>query len=397
MKPFISVMNIMLTACIIFFATGCSQSSEENNLIQNEIDSISSRFIPDQRMGIAHITSNHSKSGTLILKGETTDPDLKTTLITTLGKKHNALIDSIIILPDTLKNKKYTGLVTLSVINIRRQPDHKAELVSQALLGTPVRILDNKGYWLLIQTPDNYIGWTESSSVESMTTDEMVSWKSSGRVITLVNSGWIFTSPGETETIGDFTAGCIFEKEGENNAHTKVRLPDGREGYINSRVLTDFKAWRENVRCTEESIVRSASTFIGLPYLWGGSSSKGVDCSGFSQSVYYLNGIILSRDASLQALHGLNVDISSGYGQLRPGDLLFFGTKENTKLHVTHVGVYKGDSEYFNSSGRVMVNSLDSTRSNYNGYRENSLLAAKRIIGVNDDPGIVSIRSHPWY
>ena len=118
---------------------------------------------------------------------------------------------------------------------------------------------------------------------------------------------------------------------------------------------------------------------------------KAVDCSGFSQSVYYLNGIILLRDASLQALHGLNVDISSGYGQLRPGDLLFFGTKENSKLHVTHVAVYKGDREYINSSGRVMINSLDSTRSNYNGYRVNSLLSAKRIIGVNDDPGIVSI------
>ena len=145
------------------------------------------------------------------------------------------------------------------------------------------------------------------------------------------------------------------------------------------------------------SIVRSASTFIGLPYLWGGSSSKGFDCSGFSQTVYYLNGIILLRDASLQALHGINVDISQGYGQLKPGDLLFFGTKENSKLHVTHVAVYIGDSEYIHSSGRVMINSLDSTRSNYSGYRKHFLLAAKRIIGADDDPGIGHIKSHPWY
>jgi hypothetical protein len=81
---------------------------------------------------------------------------------------------------------------------------------------------------------------------------------------------------------------------------------------------------------------------------------------------------------------------------MKPGDLLFFGSRENTKLHVTHVAVYKGDSEYINSSGRVQVNSLDFTRSNYND-RAKSLLAVKRIIGVIDDPGIIPINSHPWY
>jgi gamma-D-glutamyl-L-lysine dipeptidyl-peptidase len=134
-----------------------------------------------------------------------------------------------------------------------------------------------------------------------------------------------------------------------------------------------------------------------LPYMWGGSSSKAVDCSGFVHIVYFMNGIILSRDASLQALHGLAVDISDGWHELQVGDLLFFGSVKNSKPHVTHVAIYKGDSEFIHSAGRVMINSLDSTRSNFSSYRKNTLLSARRIIGSEGSPGIVAVRDHDWY
>ena len=343
-------------------------------------------------MGIRDIRVRKGGGGELILTGETTNPHISEAIIKALSNQGNKLVDSIIILPDTLTNKKYTGLVTLSVINIRKLPDHRAEMVSQAVLGTPVRILKNKSGWYLVQTPDHYIGWTESASLETMTESAMNEWKRSDRVITIVNSGWIYSSPSGSGITGDFVSGCILVKDGKNNEFTRVRLPDGREGYINSRSVVEFERWRNDVRCTGDNIVRSASAFNGLPYLWGGSSSKGFDCSGFSQTVYYLNGIILPRDASLQELHGIKVDISQGYGLLKPGDLLFFGTKENSKLHVTHVAVYIGDSEFIHSSGRVMISSLDSTRSNYSGYRKHFLLSAKRIIGADDDPGIGHIK-----
>jgi gamma-D-glutamyl-L-lysine dipeptidyl-peptidase len=396
MKTVSLIKNIFPAACFILIMTGCMPSIDESGRTQTVIDSISVLFVPDHRMGISDIKVKTGAEGTMILNGETTSALLKETIIKALSNHDNKLIDSILILPDTINNKQFTGLATVSVINIRKQPAHSSELVSQAVLGTPVRILKTDDSWLLIETPDHYIGWTESSSVESMTVKMMEDWKRSDRVITLVNSGWIYSSPGESGIVGDFGAGCIFVKTGDIQGYTKVRLPDGRQGFLNNKSVTDFDTWKANVNCTGENIVRSASTLIGLPYLWGGTSSRAVDCSGFSKTVYFLNGLILFRDASQQALHGLDVEVTPDWGQMKPGDLLFFGSGENSKLHVTHVAIYTGDSEYINSSGRVQINSLDSTRSNYNN-RAKSLLAVKRVIGAIDDPGIIRINSHPWY
>jgi len=389
------IISLIFLTGILSILTNCSTSIEKNN--QAEIDSISVRWVPDQREGICRITVKTGEGGKLILNGETTNSNAKNEIINTLSNHGISLVDSIIILPDTIENEKYRGLVTLSVINLRKKPDHRSELVSQAILGTPVLILKNEDSWILIQTPDNYIAWTEISSVTMMTSTEMNSWKQADRVIYLENSGWIYSSPDESGVVGDLVAGCIVKKTGESKGYAKVILPDGREGFINKREIMNFGSWKSRVLCSEDNVCRIASTFLGLPYLWGGTSSKAVDCSGFIHSVYFMNGIILSRDASLQALHGLNIDIKNGYSQLKKGDLLFFGSQENSISHVTHVAIYKGDNEYINSSGKVIVNSLDSKDINYSSYREYSLLEAKRIIGVINDNGIVPVVKHAWY
>ena len=386
--------NFVFYAALFSFLTGCHISTERD--MQSEIDSIATWWVPDHRLGICDVKVKAGEGGAWILSGETTNSHAKYEIIKALYNHGIRLIDSILILPDTVNNKKFMGLVTLSVINLRKQPDHSSELVSQAILGTPVKILKDEDSWLLIQTPDRYIAWTKSSSVELMTMAEMNTWRNSERLISIVNSGWIYTSPDESGIVGDLVAGCILKKTGESKDFAKIVLPDGREGYVNSKSVMDFDSWKTQDLCTEENVTSIASTFLGLPYSWGGSSSKAVDCSGFVQNVYFLNGIILLRDASLQAMHGLPVDISSGYSQLRRGDLLFFGSKGNSNLLITHVAIYKGDSEYIQSSGRVMVTSLDS-ESNFNSYGVNYLMSAKRIIGVENDTGIVPVLKHSWY
>jgi SH3-like domain-containing protein len=381
---------------VLFILCGCR--TYNNKKLQTEIDLIAARFVPDPRVGICSIKLESGEKGTLILRGETTNPDAKIEIIKTLYNQGIILVDSIIISPDTANNKKSLGLVTLSVINLRKEPDHTSELVSQAKLGTPVLILKNKNSWVQIQTPDNYISWTEVSSLKLLNKMEMKAWNNSDRVIYLVNSGWLHDNPSDNSGVeGDLVGGCIMKKTGELKGYFSVELPDGRTGFVERQKVMNFDDWKLVTRCTEESICSVAKTFLGLPYLWGGSSAKAVDCSGFVQSVYFMNGLILQRDASLQALHGSIVDISNGYSRLEKGDLLFFGSKVNGKQHVTHVAIYLGNMEYINSSGRVMINSLDSTQTNYNRIRTNSLLSAKRIIGVENDPGIVPVFKHSWY
>jgi hypothetical protein len=396
MKQQIIFRNLFFLVSIVFIMSACGHSRERNISAGREIDSIASLFVPDTRMGICNIRLKRGEGIRQILAGETTSPEAKVAIIKALGERVNNLIDSIIILPDTTVSKKYMGLATLSVINVRKHPQQSAELVSQALLGTPVRILKYEDSWFLVQTPDNYLGWVEESSLVLLSITELTEWKNSNRVIVMAGVGWVYSAPDEKEAVGDIVAGCILVKEGEERGFTKISLPDGRTGYIESKSVTDFRKWKASVSCSGESIVSCASGFMGLPYLWGGSSIKGVDCSGFTKTVYFLNGLILYRDASQQALHGQTVDISEDYSKLRPGDLLFFGSMKNSRPRVTHVAIYKGDTEFIHSSGRVKINSLDSTRSNYSGYKKSFLLSAKRIIG-SDDPGIVQISSHQWY
>jgi hypothetical protein len=390
---FLKLSAIFFLILILHF--GCK--GPDFSIIQIAIDSIGEKYVPDNRLGVYNISYRLNGNNKVVVLGETTSTAAKNELINTLSISGNHLIDSIIILPDTNITNPYSGLVTLSVINLRKHPDHRAELVSQAILGTPVKVLKEEDSWLLIQTPDNYISWTEKSSVELISDSEYYSWKESERVIYLKPSGWIYDRLVNNEVVGDIVEGSILEKIGESVGYINVKLPDGRTGVIRKDEIQYFNSFCENNDTNEDKVISVASTLIGIPYLWGGRSPKGADCSGFVQSVFFMNGLILQRDASLQALHGTSVDISDGYSQLKKGDLLFFGSREKEKVHVTHVAIYIDDSEYINSSGRVMINSLDSTRTNYSYYRKNALLSARRVIGVVNDPGIVPVSEHPWY
>jgi gamma-D-glutamyl-L-lysine dipeptidyl-peptidase len=382
---------------LLLFLSWSGCKGPENKNLQKEIDSIALVHVPDPRIGICNVTAKQSEGGVIILSGETTDPSVKTDIAKALDKDGIKFIDSILVLPDTIINKFYTGLVTLSVINLRKEPEQSAELVSQARLGTPVKILLDNNSWLMVQTPDKYIAWTESSSIKLLTKSEMKLWKKSERVIFLENTGWIYSSPAEKDVISDVVAGDILQRADESHGYVKVILPDGRTGYVSAKKVMDFKTWEKSADGNPANICNRAESMLGIPYLWGGTSAKAADCSGFTQTVYFMNGFILQRDASLQALHGQTVDLSGNFSHLMPGDLLFFGPVRNGKPRVTHVAIYKGNMEYIHSSGMVRINSLDSTQANFSGTRLKMLLMAKRITGMVNDSGIVAVKEHSWY
>ncbi len=130
---------------------------------------------------------------------------------------------------------------------------------------------------------------------------------------------------------------------------------------------------------------------MGSPYLWGGASSKAMDCSGFVKLVYYTQGIILARDASQQARYGEPVDFSNR-NNLQPGDLLFFGSSAQ---QIKHMGIYLGNGNFIHSSGMVRINSIDPGDPKFVPAR--NTVAARRIINSLGTEGIVRVKDHPWY
>lgn len=285
------------------------------------------------------------------------------------------------------------ALITLSVANLRKEPDHRSELVTQAVMGTPVAILREKNGWLYIQTPDRYTGWTEASSLKRYDVAAMEAWKTAGRVIYTAPTGWITGNDGKA-VVSDITGGAIVVKTGQEGGLASVLLPDGRKGYVEASLLAGFDDFRKQGPPAADALIRTALEYMGIPYLWGGSSPKAADCSGFMQSVFFRNGMLLLRDASQQATLGTRVETRNGLNLLQPGDLLFFGNPATQ--HVTHVALYLGNLDYIHASGCVHIASLDPANENYNEDRRNALLFAGRL---TDSGAMVplALSQHPWY
>jgi len=361
-----------------------------------DIDSISKKWVPDKREGIIEAKILQSDAA-ITLKGETNLPEAKAEIVKYLEGNNVKFLDSLQVLPDTAVIKLQWGLVNVSVCNMRAEPSHGAEMISQSVLGTPVKLLKKRGGWFMVQTPDNYIGWTDGDAVHPMSKDDHENWKRYARVIFTDKFGDIFQDREMKTELTDITAGCILVSKGDERGLTAVELPDGRKGYIRSTQCLAFDKWSENADPQPGVVIPYAKKFMGTPYLWGGTSAKGLDCSGFVKTVFYMNGLILARDVSLQIRHGLEIPSFRILDSLKKGDLLFFGSVRSGKTRATHIGMYIGDTEFIHESGMVRINSLDSTRANYSPYRRNSFIGARRIFGEFPAAGLQLVSEHSWY
>ena len=291
------------------------------------------------------------------------------------------------------------GIVRESVINLRTFPKYSAEMGTQALMGTPVHILETVHGWSRIVTPEGYTAWTSEEGVQKMSSLEYAAWKASPKVIVSNYFTVLRSQPSEkASVVSDVVWGDIMGFMGKKGKYIHVLLPDGRTGYLLKSFGKPATEWFAKHQPTAKNIIETATHFIGFPYLWGGTSIKGMDCSGFTKTCFFLNGVVLPRDASQQACTGDSVDIIKDFNNLQPADLLFFGSMRENKEHVSHVGMYIGNGEFIHSSGTVHISSLIPGSLNYDDFNTKRLLRAQRILTrIDRDSAIVSVKNHPFY
>ena len=396
--------NFIIASFVLLMAFSCN-SGHKAERIRSDFDRIfkevKSEFAPDRRVKTFEAQIGiPEQGGKVILRGSTTEREAKDTLIKRLRNNGIEVLDSMVTLPDPALDGKIFGITALSVINLRYGPDFSNEPATQTLLGTPLKILEKTGGWSRVMTPEGYIAWVTSGSLEEMQEAQYEEWLLSPRLIITAHYT-IFRdapSPGGG-VVMDGVMGGIVQTRGIAGRYYKVILPGGKSAYLLVQDAVPLDKWIASLDPSPENIVKTAKQFTGFPYMWAGTSPKAMDCSGFTKTVYLMNGIILERDASQQGLTGDSISIANGFDSLRGGDLLFFGTKasEGKKERISHVGIYIGSGEFIHSSTSVRISSLLPEAANwYEGTGR--LLRARRILTRTDaEEGIVSVKNHPWY
>jgi hypothetical protein len=236
-------------------------------------------------------------------------------------------------------------VVIVPVANMFRGPDNNTDVVSQAVYGTNVALLGEKGEWKNVHTPDEYTGWIHVSALRPLPAGRTYAasgsiaevWNRAANVYRETNvtaHAPLLSLPFETrlEIVSTTAAG--------GDRWLKIRLPDENTAWIQSGdVLLDPKP------LSIADTIELAKRFLGVTYTWGGTSSFGYDCSGFVQMLIRHRGRIMPRDADLQAawdgLTAIPLD------QLQPGDLLYFGRSPE---RITHTGMYIGDGRFINDT-----------------------------------------------
>ncbi len=369
------------------FASALFSQSEISQRYVGFIEEIAKKYVPDKRVDVFDV-SIYENGERIILKGETTKKEAKDELIAKFKQVTQNFVDSVLVLPSPELGGKIYGVISVSVASMRAKPSHQSELVNQVLMGSSVKILKRQGYWYFIQTepPEDYLGWIEEGGLVVFDSEGFESWQKMKKVIFTDYFGFVYSQKDKKSVlVSDLSMGNILAVEKDEGEWVKVILPDGRTGYVERNSVVDFERWKKETKLNVNSIINTAKKFVGFPYLWGGTSVRGFDCSGFTKIVFKMNGFELPRDADQQSRLGIEVEPGKDFENLKPGDLLFFGQKAggDKPEKIVHVGIYLGNKEFIHCSGKVSIDSFDPKAPNFNEYRYKTFVKAKRLIAVD--------------
>lgn len=366
----------------VIILSGCSHKGPGKDW-QAIVNTVQTRFAPDARLAVFRVDVR-TDGDRMVANGEVESKATKTELLRLLREAAGEPIaDAIRVLPDPDLGAGNSGLVNISVGNVRREPDHAAELVTQVLLGETVELLKKDGGWYYIHCPDRYLGWVDEEAVLTVDASKVTEWNAADLYRVVSQYALLRTGPkADAAPVCDVTAGDLIRRAAEKGIWLEASLPDGRSGFIESAAVMNDQSWRRSRKLTPENIEATARFFMGVPYLWGGTSPKGFDCSGFVKTVFFLNGTSLNRDADQQAGQGEDVSAGPAFQNLKRGDLLFFGERASGDKpeRIVHVGIYLTGRKFIHCSGRVRVSSLDPASPDYDEWHAKGFVRARRFV-----------------
>jgi hypothetical protein len=228
------------------------------------------------------------------------------------------------------------GICNLAIIPLRFEPSDKSEIVSQVLFGEHFEILEQLKQWSKIKLQyDDYEGWVDSKQYQIISESE---YNQLSEDVIVLNADLVQYITASDNLLLPITLGASlsFLNHGDINISNY-----------------NFEGTKISGTKTKDCLLNTAFMFLNAPYLWGGKTPFGVDCSGFTQMVYKLNGHKLMRDASQQSKQG---EALSFIEESEPGDLAFFDNEEG---NIIHVGIIMEDNYIIHASGKVRIDRLD--------------------------------------
>lgn len=374
----------ILVPLLVFLVFSSCRDANKAKSFEQMADRIKAHYVEDSRVDRLELRHVSTLNG-LLVEGYSTIPEAFDSLQRVLSDGGFVVRrNNFRLLPDAeLLEGKTTGIINVSVANLRSKPGHSEELATQALLGTPIQVLDFQDGWYLVRTPDRYLAWLEPGAFVGMKPKESEAWLGDNLGMYVGPAG-VMKSEDDDEIITDLVFGNLVEYAGdewEADKMVSVRLPDGSSGLIEGKHLVRPVMYGRTLRAAE--LLEMAYANAGRPYLWGGTSPKAMDCSGFTKTAFYQSGYVIPRDASQQVHAGEEIELTSGFRNLKPGDLLFFGRyRQDGSEKITHVGFYLGEGRFLHSgadNGRIKEQSLRPGDEDFAEHRLKSLLRARRL------------------
>jgi len=248
------------------------------------------------------------------------------------------------------------AIVHRDVADVRAEPKAESELVDQVHFGENAHVLGEDRDWRYVQAADQYFGWIRADDLDVM------DGYGEAFVVAVLLADVRDAPRTDAEVISRLPTGTLVRPRIEDQqpgGWRYTRLGRGRHGYLTAGDLVDIGQLPHRPP-TSDDYLKTAESFIGVPYLWGGTTALGLDCSGLVQQVYRLNGVALPRDADQQAMLGRKVE------EARAGDLMFFGADS-----VTHVALATSKTEFIHApmTGGVVEHSRLSGDRNLLGIR----------------------------